>query len=371
MAKKGDGDRYRVDVIHAKSLEGNPINSPVDRELYVYLPPDYFESKDKRYPVVIFLHGYTGNNQKMTIVSTIEDNKNLPVKLIPPEILQQIDLDRILSYARLDELISKGELEPFILVQPDGSLHLPHKDGAKDFTGAVQTKGSFFVNSPYTGNFEDYIVKDVIDYVDANYRTIPDRQHRALIGGSMGGYGTLSICLHHPEKFIVAAALSPANITIDLLDWKLVTPIYEKLLGREIAEQLGASSYSDILDTFDILFSRDNPLMPSIKRDKNGKIVKWSKRAANNWQKYDINQMIRKNPKALKKVHLLINCESTDEYGLTQEARKIHETLVELGIEHQFEIYSDPKAALSPHILGIAYHILPGIKFCLQKCTKS
>jgi len=226
-----------------------------------------------------------------------------------------------------------------------------------------------FVNSPYTGNFEDYIVKDVIDYVDANYRTIPDRQHRAIIGGSMGGYGALSICLHHPEKFIAAVALSPANITIDLLDWKLITPIYEKLLGREIAEQLGASSYSDILDTFDIIFSRDNPLMPSIKRDKNGKIVEWDKKAANNWQKYDINHMIRKNPNALKKVKLLINCEDTDEYGLTGEARKIHETLEELGIKHQFEIYSDPKAALSPHILGIAYHILPGIKFCLQQLT--
>ncbi len=145
MARKGNGDRYRVDVIHAKSLEGNPINSPVDRELYVYLPPDYFESGDRRYPVVVYLHGYTGNNQKMTVVSTIENNKNLPVKLIPPEILQQIDLDRIPSYKKLDEMITRGELDPFIFVQPDGSLHLPHKNGAKDFTGAVQTKGSFFL----------------------------------------------------------------------------------------------------------------------------------------------------------------------------------------------------------------------------------
>ncbi|MGQ9722385.1 MAG: alpha/beta hydrolase-fold protein [Candidatus Jordarchaeum sp.] len=369
MSGKNASKRYRVDNIHVKSLENNPINSPVDRELYVYLPPGYFESKDRRYPVVVYLHGYTGNNQKMTVVSTLEDNKNLPVELIPPEILEQIDLDRILSYAKLDEMITKGKLDPFIFVQPDGSLHLPHKDGAKDFTGAVQTKGSFFLNSPYTGNFEDYIVKDVIEYVDANYRTIPDKQHRALMGGSMGGYGTLSICLHHPEKFVAAAALSPANITIDLLDWKLVTPIYEKLLGREIAEQLGASTYGDIMDTFDILFSKDNPLMPTVKRDKSGKIVKWDKKAANNWQKYDINYMIRKNPNALKKVQLLINCESTDEYGLTDETKKIHKTLEELEIKHQFEVYSDPKAALSPHILGIAYQIIPGIKFCTQYFT--
>ncbi|MFB0561380.1 MAG: alpha/beta hydrolase [Candidatus Lokiarchaeia archaeon] len=369
MVEKKAGERYRIDVIHAESLEGNPINSPVERELYVYLPPGYFESGNRRYPVVYYLHGYTGNNQKMTVVSTLEDNKNLPVELIPQEILEQIDLDRILSYSKLDELITKGELAPFIFVQPDGSLHLPHKDGAKDFTGAVQTKGSFFLNSPFIGNFEDYIVKDVIEYVEGNYRTVPDKQHRAMMGGSMGGYGTLSICIHHPQKFISAAALSPANITLDLIDWNLVTPIFEKLLGREIAEQLGESSRSDILDTNDIIFSRDNPLLPSIKRDDAGKIVDMNEEAAKNWMKYNLNNMIRENPDALTEVHLLLNCESNDEYGLTRETEKIHETLNELGIDHEFEIYSDPKAALSPHILGIAYHIIPGIRFCIQNFT--
>ena len=62
-------------------------------------------------------------------------------------------------------------------------------------------KGSFYLNSPFTGNYEDYIVNDVIDYVDGSYRTLPEKQHRALMGVSMGGYGTLSICLNHPELF--------------------------------------------------------------------------------------------------------------------------------------------------------------------------
>nr|MDO8082989.1 alpha/beta hydrolase-fold protein [Candidatus Freyarchaeota archaeon] len=369
MVEKSEVERYRVDVVHARSLEGNPINSPVDRELGVYLPPGYFESEDEKYPVIYYLHGYTGNSKKLTVTPRLEDNKNLPVQVIPPQVLQEMDLNRISPYAKFDELITKGELEPFIFVQPDGSLHLPHKDGAKDLSGAVQTKGSMYLNSPFTGKFEDYIVKDVVDYVDANYRTTADKKHRALMGGSMGGYGTLSTCLHHPEKFISAVSLSPANITTDLLNWKLVTPIFEKLLGREIAEQLGNSSWNDILDTYDIIFSKNNPLIPSIKRDKKGKIVDLNKKAASNWQKYDLNKMIRENPDTLKKVHLLLNCESTDEYGLTGETEKIHETLKKLKIDHQFEIYSDPKAVLSPHILGIAYHIVPGIKFCIQHFT--
>jgi hypothetical protein len=306
----------------------------------------------------------------MTVSPRLEDNKNLPpLQLIPKQILQQIDLNRIPSYKTFDELISKGELEPFIFVQPDGDLYLPQKGGARDLAGAVETKGSFFINSLFTGKFEDLIVKDVLEHVDQNYRTLADKKHRALTGGSMGGYGTLSICLHHPEEFISGASLSPANMTTDHLDWKLIVPAYEKLLGRKMAEQLGKSSASDLLDTCDMIFSGNNPLLASIKRDKEGKIIDLNKESGSNWQKYDLNRMIRESPGALKTVHLLINCESTDEFGLSGETEKIHKTLIELGIRHQFEIYTDPRAALSPHMIGIAYHIVPAIKFCQQHFT--
>ncbi|MFX1253677.1 MAG: alpha/beta fold hydrolase [Promethearchaeota archaeon] len=370
MTEKNAHKRYRIDKFHAKSLNNNPLDSPSNRELYVYLPPTYFES-EIRYPTIYFLHGYNGNNQNMTVVPRLEDNKNLPADLIPPEILEQIDLERIPSYLLFDELITKGELAPFIFVQPDGSLHLPHKDGARGLTGEVQTKGSFYINSPYSGNYEDYIIKDVIEYVDTNYRTISDKQHRALMGGSMGGYGTLRLCINHPEKFIAGVSLSPGNITPnpELLDWKLVTPVFEKLLGRETAEELGASGWNDILDTIDLIFSKEVPLLPSIKRDKSGKIVGWDETASNNWQKHDINFMLRERSDALKKVHLLLNCESTDEFGLTRGTQKIHETLAELKIDHHFEIYSDPGTSLSPHMFGIAYNIIPGIHFCLQYFT--
>ncbi len=52
-------------------------------------------------------------------------------------------------------------------------------------------EGSFFNNSPITGNWEDFVVKDVVNYIDANFRTLPSADSRALIGLSMGGYGAL------------------------------------------------------------------------------------------------------------------------------------------------------------------------------------
>ncbi len=150
--------RYRIDRIHAGSLENNPAGSPVDRDLFIYLPPGYFNSRTKLYPVVYLLHGYRGNPKNLTV----------PVKLrnrlswLPAEALEKIDWSRSCDYGVLDELITRGELKPFILVQPDGSLHLPDKNNIVDvYTGAIATKGSFYISSNYTGNYADYIVKDI------------------------------------------------------------------------------------------------------------------------------------------------------------------------------------------------------------------
>ncbi|MFB0561378.1 MAG: alpha/beta hydrolase [Candidatus Lokiarchaeia archaeon] len=369
MAEKNVEERYRIDVIHAKSLEGNPINSPVDRDLYVYLPPGYFESEDKRYPVIYFLQGYTGNNQRWTVTPRIEDNMLIPVALIPQEVLKDMELDSLPSFEKFDELITKGEVDPFIFVQPDGSLHLPNKDGLKNPTGQPETKGSYYLNSSYTGNFEDYVVKDVIEYVDANYRTIPDKQHRGLIGGSMGGYGAMVMAIHNPEKFISVVVLSPANLTADVLNLKVVIPIHERLLGRERAEEYGALLWSDILHTADLVCSKDKPLMPTIKRNEAGEIVGWDEEAYNNLYRHNLIYMMRENPDALKQVKLQLKTEANDEFGIAGVTEEIHKALNELGIEHEFEIYSDPKAALSPHIIGISYNVILGIKFCMQYFT--
>ena len=89
-------------------------------------------------------------------------------------------------------------------------------------------------------------------------------------------------------------------------------------------------------------------------------------RAAQNWQKYDINNMINATPHALKDVKLLINCDKNDEFGLVEEALKLHRTLQTSGVPHEFDLYYDPDAALSPHQLGIACKMPAAVKFCLQ-----
>jgi S-formylglutathione hydrolase len=356
-------ERYRVDTIHAASLAGNLLGSPVERKLTIYLPPDYFQSAEKKYPVIYLLHGYQGNPKTLTVAASLREKWSW----IPASILEQIDWSKTCDYGVLDTLIGRGELNPFILVQPDASLQLPDKDGTYDFfSGEIRTKGSFYINSRHAGNYEDYIVRDIIQHIDANYRTLNERRYRALMGVSMGGYGTLSILCHHADKFAGGAALSPANFTVDMLDWKLVIPLMEKMTDRAAAEKSGTQLYEDILDTQDIVFSREKPLMPSVVRDGSGRSISWDKDAAAIWDNYDINRVATKHASNLKQVNLLMNCESSDEFGLTGATGRIHSTFKQLGIKHEYEIYSDPAAAaLSAHVVGIFYHMIPAMRFCL------
>jgi pimeloyl-ACP methyl ester carboxylesterase len=76
--------------------------------------------------------------------------------------------------------------------------------------GANVLHGSFYVNSPVTGNWEDFITRDVVGYIDSNYRTIPKPEGRGIGGHSMGGFGALNLAMHHPDLFSASYSLSSA-----------------------------------------------------------------------------------------------------------------------------------------------------------------
>ncbi len=369
-----DDSRYRVDTIHATSLEGNPLGSPVDRNIAIYLPPSYFDEPSERYPVVYFLHGYSGNNMGFTVYPTVEENPNLPVMLIPPAILEQIDVPRLPSYQQFDELVEKAYLPSMIFVQPDGSLHQPNVFGTKSPTGKEMTKGSFYVNSPNTGNYEDYIL-EVIQYIDANYRTEAKRSQRIIAGGSMGGYGSLRLGLRHPELFHSAIGLSPADLDIGqrALGHKLRIPIYNALFGPDVTAKHGDSIWGDIMDTLDLIWCKERTLLASIKRDDEGRVVSFSKEAGEHIRQGCLTHILEKldtsDPQGSGLPFIYLSCAQDDEFGLAPGAEKLHQLLDKLGIMHNFDFYDDPKAKLSPHILGIAYQVIPSLQYCLLQAA--
>jgi hypothetical protein len=363
---KAADSRYRIDVFNSASLAGNPLGSPAERRVHIYLPPGYYENPSLRYPVIYFLHGYDGTYRKIAVFSVAANEENM-ARVYGMELLNKIDLGRMPSYPVFDELIVSGKLSPFIFVQPDASLHVPHMKGIKDFmTGLPAVKGSFYINSPRTGNYEDYIIKDVIGYVDSHYRTVADKGGRCLSGASMGGFGTLYLGLRNPDKFSAAAALSPANFTLDLLSWKLKVPLVELIFGTKAAEKGGQMGWDDICHTVDMVYSGNRPLLPTVKKGAYGRVLGYDHEAAENWQSYDLNNMIEADPAPYKNVALMINCDKDDEFGLAGAAEKLHASLMARNVKHSYELYSDPMAALSPHIFGIAYNVVPAVKFLLD-----
>ncbi len=367
MVQIENDNRYLISNFKAASLENNPLNSPVERDLNIYLPPNYYDN-DERFPVLYFLHGYGGNNRTWTVTYEDSKDKAIPWEMIPRKIKKELDMGKMLTFEKFDELILRGELKPFMFVQPDASLHVNSLGDRKDLRGLNSTKGSFYVNSPHSGNYLDYIVKDVISYVDTNFRTISKKESRALLGGSMGGYGALYVGFHHPELFNTVVSLSPGSIggETDFINWELRIPIFERIVGKKMADEFGDAVWQDIIDTLDLVFSNDNRLIPTVKFNDKKEIVEMNEEAYKNWQKYDLNAIISQTYENFKDVNLLINCEENDEFGLAVGAKRLHDLLEDLKIPHEFEIYSDPAAALTPHILGIGYHVLPGINFCLE-----
>ena len=154
----------------APSLQGNHAGEDPMRRITIYLPSGYEESK-QRYPVIYFLHGG----------------------------LDRLGDSIVMAWWRINELMDAailgGHSHPMILVLPNSDANLG---------------GGFYTNSPLTGNWVDYIAKDVVDYIDKRYRTIANRNSRGLSGHSLGGNGALKIGMLYPDIFGAVYALSPA-----------------------------------------------------------------------------------------------------------------------------------------------------------------
>src|SRR6478752_1373103 len=73
--------------------------------------------------------------------------------------------------------------------------------------------GSMYSSSVTTGDFESYVARDVVSYVDAHYRTIGNRDARGLVGHSMGGYGASLIGMKHPDVFGSLYIMSPCCLS--------------------------------------------------------------------------------------------------------------------------------------------------------------
>jgi S-formylglutathione hydrolase FrmB len=282
--------------IHGAALEGNLEGDAVDRDAIVFLPPSYAKDASRRYPVVYALHGYSiGAEQwsgEIHVPQTIEG-----------------------AFAQ-----GAGEL---IVVLPDSK---------------TAHNGSMYSSSVTTGDFELFVARDVVSYVDAHYRTIPERTSRGLVGHSMGGYGATRIGMKHPDVFgslyimspccLAPRGSGPAGTDLEKAAAAMKTPSDSASLGFFPRAQLAtAAAWSP------------NPKNPPLYLDlptKDGApqpdvLAKW---AANSPLAF-VDQYVG-NLRQYRAIAIDVG----DQDGLRVDAGKLHEVLDRYGIASTFEVYS-------------------------------
>lgn len=150
----------------SKVLKDNPLNDPWERSFPVYLPYVYDRpsQKNRRFSVLFDLVGYTASGPSHTNWRNFEENV--------PE--------------KLDRLIADGAMPPCIVVFPDCFTALG---------------GNQYINSSAIGRYADYLIAELIPFIDNNFRTKADRQHRGCFGKSSGGYGAMVHAMKYPQAW--------------------------------------------------------------------------------------------------------------------------------------------------------------------------
>jgi len=153
--------------VHGTALEGNLEGDTLDRDVFVFLPPSYAGEKSRRYPVVYALHGYSIGAEQWT---------------------HEIHVPQTIEGA-----FAQGVKEMIVVLPDSKTVH----------------NGSMYSSSITTGNFEEFIAHDLVAYIDAHYRSLPERLSRGLVGHSMGGYGATRIGMKHSDVFGSLYIMSP------------------------------------------------------------------------------------------------------------------------------------------------------------------
>ena len=305
----------RVDqvIFESQALRGNLLADPHTRPLYIYLPPGYDADPAQRYPVLLMLSSHGNTAQSM-----------LNWRYWDESIDQQID-----------RLITSGVCPPHIMILPDTWTRLG---------------GALHINSLTIGNYGDYLLKEIIPYVDAHYRTLAEGKHRGILGRSSGGYGAIYHAMTQPGMFAAAADHSG-----DSYFEYMALPEIAKL-GMNLARfggldglleeaKINTPKKSYFFETISILtFAATfapNPESPhgfdlpidletgALRDDVWGRCLE-----------FDPVRLIPRHADALKMLkELFIDCGSYDEYNLQVGARLVSRALTAAGVVHTYEEY--------------------------------
>lgn len=292
------------DRVHGSSLEQTMTGESPERAVAVYLPPSYDTALNKKYPVIYLLHGFG-------------------------------DGDWPKSWPTIEQVMNNGITErkfgEMIVVMPDES---------------TKAGGSFYTNSPVTGNWEDFTTKDLVSYIDRNYRTLGQASSRGIAGYSMGGYGALKLGMKHPETYSAVYAMNPGVLGW-AADLSIENPAFASVLKIKSDDDVLKARgfhYEPAIISAAQAFS-PNPGRPPFFVDFPFEMVKGKLQPAqpafSKWEEnFPLNMVERYKASLLKLRGIRFDSAYEDEFThIPITSRRLSAALTKLGVAHTFEEY--------------------------------
>ncbi|MGE0874109.1 MAG: alpha/beta hydrolase [Burkholderiales bacterium] len=348
----------------SKVLRGNPLGDPHVRRLGVWLPPQYDENLRQRFPVLYDFAGYTGSG--LAHANWKAFNENLT--------------------ERVARLVHEKKMGPAILVFPDCFTALG---------------GNQYINSSAIGNYADYLTREIVPFVDREFRTLAHRDHRGCFGKSSGGYGAIVHGMKYPQVWGAVADHSGDSYfdAVYRSDWPNTLNALAKYRSprrkpgvvdaRAAARRKGLEQGLDdgrikrflahIWKT-DKLSGRDvhalmnvcmaatydpDPSAPLGFRipfnAESGELIesRWK-----NWLRHDPIHMVAKHRVALKSLRgIWIDCGWRDQYNIHYGTRILSQRLTEAGIRHRYEEFDDDHSDVD-YRMNLSLPFLCGVLAC-------
>ena len=310
-------------VVESDVLADNPLGDPARRPLYVYRPPGVERDHPRPLPSVYVIQGYTGqldmwSNRDAFGTTVIE---------------------------AFDALFASGSCPDAVLVLVDAW---------------TSYGGSQFLNSSATGRYLDYLCDEVVEFVDAHYPTIADRDHRGIAGKSSGGYGAMVVPMLRPD--VLGALASHAGDALFEVAYLPEFPVFVRTLRDHFdgsmdvfLEALAAADHFD-MERFRAIefygyaaaYSPDprTPGRALLPVDlASGRLIDdvWAQ-----WLEKDPVRMAPARAEALRSMRrIYLDAGTRDEYYLDLGATAFAAELDKLGVEHTVELFDGKHGGIS------------------------
>ncbi len=328
----------------SKALRGNPLRDPHVRSLAVWLPAEYDEGasrgRGRRFPVLYDMVGFTGSG--LSHIAWRNFSENVP--------------------ERVARLVHEKKMGPAIMVFPDCFTALG---------------GNQYVNSSAIGDYADYLTKEIVPFVDREFRTLASREHRGCFGKSSGGYGAIihgmkyartwgAIADHSGDSYFEFVYGHDWPNTLNELSKYRPTPMKAgpmdlRKIDRKAAQGLDDGRVKGFLEAVwrkPKLSSGEGHCIMNLcmaatydpdPRAPNGFRIPFNldtgELLADRWKKWRANDPVnlvakyRANLKSLRGIY--VDCGWRDQYHIHYGTRILSKRLRDAGVDHLYEEFDD------------------------------